>query len=54
MNIQVYEMSIENNDIKTVEELTTFAENYFSVQNIDKPNVSTKIGLEVLQNERCI
>ena len=51
---EVYEMSIENNDIKTVEELTTFAENYFSVQNIDKPNVSTKIGLEVLQNERCI
>ena len=48
---EVYEMSIENNDIKTVEELTTFAENYFSVQNIDKPNVSTKIGLEVLQNE---
>ena len=49
---EIYEEIIENNELKTIEELTNYAEGYFSKQHVDFPKISIKVGLDVLQNEQ--
>lgn len=49
---EIYEEIIENNELKTIDELTNYAEGYFSKQHVDFPKISIKVGLDVLQNEQ--
>lgn len=48
---EIYEQRIENNDIKSVDELTAYVESLYSIHNVDKPKITFKVGLETLKHE---